>query len=57
MVLLNDERIAKIHCTDNREKILSLRQIHKNIIIDETRRQISVNQIYFVMPENQLLKN
>lgn len=38
MVLLNDERIAKIHCNDNKEKILSLRQIHKNIIIDELRR-------------------
>lgn len=24
MVLLNDERIAKIHCVDNKEKILSL---------------------------------
>lgn len=41
MVLLSDSRIAKITCIDNNEKIISLREIHNIIVIDETRSQIS----------------
>lgn len=40
MVLLNDERIAQIACVDNKEKIISLRQIHKRILVDDTKSQI-----------------
>ncbi len=40
MILLCDERIAKIACVDNKEKIISLRQRHEKILIDETRSQI-----------------
>lgn len=56
MVLLNDERIAKIHCVDNKEKILSLRQIHKNIIIDETRSQISSKSDLFCYARESIIK-
>ena len=40
MILLSDEGIAKITSVDNNEKIISLRQIHEKILIDETRSQI-----------------
>jgi D-alanyl-D-alanine dipeptidase len=56
MVLLNDERIAKIHCVDNKEKILSLREISKNIIIDETRRQISSKSDLFCYARESIIK-
>ncbi len=41
MILLNDKRIARVTCIDNKEKIIALRNVHKNILIDETRSQIS----------------
>jgi D-alanyl-D-alanine dipeptidase len=41
MILLSDERIEKVICVDNGEKIVSLRNIHKNVLIDETRSEIS----------------
>ncbi len=56
MVLLNDERIAKIHCVDNKEKILSLKQRHKNILIDETRNQISNKSDLFCYARESIIK-
>jgi D-alanyl-D-alanine dipeptidase len=41
MILLNDKRIAAITYNDNKEKIVTLRNVHKDILIDETRSQIS----------------
>ncbi len=40
MILLNDERIINVICIDNKEKIISLRNVHKNLLIDESRSQI-----------------
>lgn len=41
MILLNDNRIEKVNCIDNNEKVISLRGKHEKILIDETRSQIS----------------
>lgn len=41
MILLNDERVANVTCIDNKEEMLSLREIHKDVLIDESRSQIS----------------
>lgn len=41
MILLNDERITNVICIDNKEKIITLRNIHKNVLIDESQSQIS----------------
>ncbi|BCJ98917.1 hypothetical protein [Anaerocolumna chitinilytica] len=54
---LNDERILNVTCTDNKEKMITLRNVHKNLLIDESRSQIDSKSDFFAMPENQLLKN
>jgi D-alanyl-D-alanine dipeptidase len=41
MILLSDKRIQEVNCVDNDERIISLRDIHEKIIIDETRSQIA----------------
>lgn len=41
MILLSDKRIREVNCIDNKEKIISLRDKHEKILIDETRSQIS----------------
>lgn len=41
MILLSDKRIQEVKCIDNKERILSLRDKHEKILIDETRSQIS----------------
>jgi D-alanyl-D-alanine dipeptidase len=56
MVLLGDDRIAKITCVDNKEKIISLRQIHKKILIDETRSQISSKSDLFCYARESIIK-
>lgn len=56
MVLLNDERIAKIRCVNSKEKILSLRHIHKNILIDETRSQIASKSDFFCYARESIIK-
>lgn len=56
MILLNDERITKINCIDNKEKILSLRQIHKNILIDESKSQISSKSDLFCYAREMIIE-
>ena len=41
MILLSDKRIQEVNCIDIKEKIISLRDKHEKILIDETRSQIS----------------
>ena len=40
MILLNDPRVAQVKCNENNEHIYTLREIHKKIVIDETKSQI-----------------
>lgn len=40
MILLNDERILSVNSTDNNERIISLRNLHDRILIDDTKEQI-----------------
>lgn len=56
MILLSDERIAKITCVDNKEKIISLRQIHEKILIDETRNQIGNKSDLFCYARESVAK-
>jgi D-alanyl-D-alanine dipeptidase len=56
MALFNDERIVEINCFDNKEKILPLRQIHKNILIDETRSQISSKSDLFCFARESIIE-
>ncbi len=56
MILLNDERIAKITCIDNKEKIISLRQKNEKIIIDETRSQIGNKSDLFCYARESVAK-
>lgn len=41
MILLSDKRIEQVNCIDNKEKMMSLRDKHEKILIDEARSQIS----------------
>jgi len=34
MILLNDERVMNVTCVDNKEEMVTLRNIHKDIFID-----------------------
>ena len=56
MVLLCDERIAKITCVDNNEKVISLRQIHEKILIDETKSQIENKTNLFCFARESVAK-
>ncbi len=40
MVLLDDERISNIAVGENQEELASLKGIHKDILVDESRSQI-----------------
>lgn len=56
MILLSDKRIFDVPCIDNNEKYISLREIHKNIIIDESRSQISNKSDYFCYARETVAK-
>jgi zinc D-Ala-D-Ala dipeptidase len=56
MILLSDERIAKITCFDNKEKIISLRQKNEKILIDETRSQIGNKSDLFCYARESVVK-
>lgn len=56
MILLSDNRIAQIACVDNKEKIISLRQKHKKILIDETRSQISSKSDLFCYARESIIR-
>lgn len=56
MILLSDSRILNIKCVDNKEKIISLRQTHKKILIDETRSQISSRSDLFCYARESVVK-
>lgn len=55
MILLNDKRIANVTCIDNKEKIITLRNVHKNILIDETRSQISSKSNLFCYAREKII--
>lgn len=55
MILLHDERIAKVTIKDNKEKIITLRNIHKNVLIDESRSQISSESDLFCFAREELI--
>ncbi len=56
MILLHDERIAKITCVDNKEKIISLRQSHEKILLDETKSQIGNKSDLFCYARESVAK-
>lgn len=56
MILLSDERIGKVVCIDNNEKILSLRQKHEKILIDESRSQISSKSDLFCYARESVIE-
>lgn len=56
MILLNDSRLAKVTCVDNKEKIIPLRQIHNKILIDETRSQISSRSDLFCYARESIIR-
>lgn len=56
MVLMNDERLANIICIDDKEKVISLRNIHKKILIDETRNQISSKSDLFCYARESIIE-
>lgn len=47
IILLSDKRISSVICNDNGEEMVSLRNLHHNILIDESRSQISSRSDYF----------
>lgn len=47
MVLLDDPRIRQVDCESRPEKMVSMRGIHKNILIDETRSRIENDSPFF----------
>lgn len=47
MVLLDDPRIRQVDCENRPEKMVSMRGIHKNILIDETRSHIENDSPFF----------
>ena len=47
MVLLDDPRIRQVDCENRPEKMVSMRGIHKNILIDETRSRIENDSPFF----------
>lgn len=55
MILLHDERIAKVTIKDNKEKIITLRNIHKNVLIDESRSQISSKSDLFCFAREEII--
>ena len=55
MILLNDERIANVTCIDNIENMITLRNIHKNVLIDESRSQISSKSDLFCYAREEII--
>ncbi len=55
MILLNDERVADINCVDNKERMVTLRNIHKEVLIDETRSQISSKSDLFCYAREEVI--
>jgi D-alanyl-D-alanine dipeptidase len=55
MILLNDERIANVTCIDNKEKMKTLRNVHKNVLIDESRSQISSKSDLFCYTREEII--
>lgn len=47
MVLLDDERISNIAVGENQEELASLKGIHKDILVDESRSQIMNQSDFF----------
>lgn len=56
MILLNDSRLTKIACVDNKEKMLPLRHIHNKILIDESRSQISSKSDLFCYARESIIR-
>lgn len=47
MVLLNDERISNIAVRENQEELVSLKGIHQDILVDESKSQIMNQSDFF----------
>ena len=47
MVLLNDERISNIAVRENQEELISLKGIHQDILVDESKSQIMNQSDFF----------
>lgn len=55
MILLNDKRILKVKCVHDKERIISLRDKHEKILIDETRSQISSKSDLFCYARERII--
>ncbi|PPK79656.1 D-alanyl-D-alanine dipeptidase [Lacrimispora xylanisolvens] len=55
MILLNDERVMNVTCVDNKEEMVTLRNIHKDIFIDESRSQISSKSDLFCYAREEVI--
>ena len=47
VVLLNDERISNIAVRENQEELISLKGIHQDILVDESKSQIMNQSDFF----------
>ena len=47
MVLLDDERISNIEVRENQEELVSLKGIHQDILVDESKSQIMNQSDFF----------